>query len=145
MRRGQASTEYLVILAVVIIIALVVVAVLGGFIDVGTSASQQSSKAYWRTADMGILDWTQSGNDFKAVIRNNQDYRINVNNVTVGGELADVASAVLTPGATTSVNATISCTAGSSYAHEIVFNYDNLDYNIDDKKFTGTQKLVGTC
>lgn len=142
--KGQASTEYLVILAVVIIIALVVVAVLGGFIDIGTGASQQSSKAYWRTADVGIVDWSQTNTTFTAVVRNNQDYRISIKNITVGSA-SDATPVTLSPGSTASKSVTIACTAGSSYSYTVSFIYDNLDYSITDKTFTGTQKVVGSC
>jgi hypothetical protein len=143
-RKGQASTEYLVILAVVIIIALVVVAVLGGFIDIGTGATQQSAKAYWRTADIGIVDWSQNTTTFTAVVRNNQDYKVSLTKMNVSGT-ADTTAVTLTPGATASKNIAIACTAGSSYSYTVAFTYDNLDYSITGKTFTGTQKVVGKC
>jgi hypothetical protein len=142
--KGQASTEYLVILAVVIIIALVVVAVLGGFIDIGTGATQQSAKAYWRTADIGIVDWSQNTTNFTAVVRNNQDYRVSLTKMNVSGT-ADTTAVTLIQGGKATKTFAMACTAGSSYSYTVAFTYDNLDSSITGKTFTGTQKVVGKC
>ena len=144
--KGQASTEYLVILAVVIIVALVVVAILGGFIDVGRGSGEKASKTYWRGADIGLMDWVMSsaGTD-TIVIRNNQDYLINVSAVSVGG--TSVAMDVeLQPGETsTQTGAWSSCTSGNSYSYTVVFTYDNLEHNLTGKTFTGVKNIEGTC
>jgi hypothetical protein len=142
--KGQASTEYLVILAVVIIIALAVVAVLGGFINIGTGASQQSADLYWRTAEIGLVDWSQSASTLTAVVKNNQDYRIKITSMTVNA-VTNSTTITLIPGSTSSVGFGIDCTSGSSYSYDVSFVYDNLDYNITGKTFTGAQKIVGTC
>src|SRR3989339_168382 len=46
-RKGQGTTEYLIILAVIIVIALIVVGVLGWIPGVGTGITQSQSQAYW--------------------------------------------------------------------------------------------------
>ena len=43
MKRSQTATEYLIILAVVIVIAIVVVSVLGGIPRLGDGSSQRAS------------------------------------------------------------------------------------------------------
>lgn len=50
MRRGQGATEYLVLLAVVLIIALVGVALLGFFPGTANDAQIQESDIYWQSA-----------------------------------------------------------------------------------------------
>jgi len=47
-RRGQGATEYLVLLAVVLIIALVSIMLLGYFPGMATDAKITQSSAYWR-------------------------------------------------------------------------------------------------
>jgi len=45
-KKGQGATEYLVILAIVIIIALIVVGVMGGIPGVGSGAKSRASASY---------------------------------------------------------------------------------------------------
>jgi len=47
---GQGATEYLVLLAVVLIVALVSVALLGFFPGMASDAQETQSKAYWQSA-----------------------------------------------------------------------------------------------
>lgn len=142
--KAQASTEYLVILAVVIIVALVVVAVLGGFIDIGRGTGVQASKSYWRGAEIGLMDWEMSaaGSD-TLVIRNNQDYTINVSAVSVGG--TSVAMDIeLQPGETsTQTGAWSSCTSGNSYSSAVIVTYGNKEYSVYGKTFTGSKNIEG--
>ena len=53
--RGQAATEYLIILAVVVIIALIVVGVLGAFPALSSGITKQQSEAYWINAEGCLL------------------------------------------------------------------------------------------
>ncbi|MFA4983646.1 MAG: hypothetical protein WC588_05545, partial [Candidatus Micrarchaeia archaeon] len=49
-RTGQGATEYLVLLAVVLIVALVSVALLGFFPGMASDAQITQSQMYWRSA-----------------------------------------------------------------------------------------------
>jgi hypothetical protein len=61
--RGQGATEYLVLLAVVLIVALVSVALLGFFPGMATDARMTQSQAYWKgqARPFAILDSQISG------------------------------------------------------------------------------------
>ena len=48
--RGQGATEYLVLLAVVLIIALVSIALLGFFPGLASDAKATQSASYWKSA-----------------------------------------------------------------------------------------------
>jgi len=55
---GQGATEYLVLLAVVLIVALVSVALLGFFPGMASDAQETQSKAYWASAQpIAITEW----------------------------------------------------------------------------------------
>jgi len=55
---GQGATEYLVLLAVVLIVALVSVALLGFFPGMASDAQETQSKAYWQSATpIAITEW----------------------------------------------------------------------------------------
>ena len=56
--RAQGATEYLVLLAVVLIVALVSVALLGFFPGMASDAQLTQSKAYWSSASpISITEW----------------------------------------------------------------------------------------
>ena len=146
--RGQLSTEYLVILAVVVIIALIVVTVLSGFIDIGGGASAQASRAYWRGADIGLVNWkiSKSGTDSEFVVRNNLDYSIKITEMKVGG--ADIIAGdnvTIVPGKTSTVAQDINVCSGGSYSLPVSVTYDDVQHSINGLKFDGVKNLEGTC
>ena len=56
--RGQGATEYLVLLAVVLIIALVAIALLGFFPGLSSGITEEQSRAYWSSASpISITEW----------------------------------------------------------------------------------------
>ncbi|MFH0972026.1 MAG: hypothetical protein V1835_05685 [Candidatus Micrarchaeota archaeon] len=145
--RAQAAVEYLMILAVVIIIALVVVGVLGGFPTLTAGISEKESAAYWTSTDIGIARYVIAG-DTKMVLRNNKNFAIQLKRVTVGGTAtaADIDT-TLQPGQTTDL-VTVSaksCVASSgTYTHNIIITYTDATYTTP-YTFTGAKPLVGTC
>jgi hypothetical protein len=148
--KGQLSTEYLVILAVVVIVALIVVTVLGGFIDIGAGTTSQASKSYWRGADIGILNWkvAETGESV-FTLRNNMDYTIELKSMTVGG--ASITSAVdtlISAGQSRTIRETIStavCSEGYPYSLSVSFTYDDIDHDITGLTFDGVKNLEGVC
>ena len=49
--KGQGATEYLVILGAVLLVAMVVIALLGWFPQVGGPGRERESESYWKTAN----------------------------------------------------------------------------------------------
>jgi uncharacterized protein (UPF0333 family) len=150
--KGQLSTEYLVILAVVVIVALIVVTVLGGFIDIGGGASAQASRAYWRGADIGLVNWrvAPSGTDSVFVVRNNQDYTITITQMTVGGEPVLSGSTgdyqTIVAGKSVNIESNLDvCSQGASYSLPVVFDFRDAQHGIDGLRFEGVKNLEGTC
>ena len=85
---GQGATEYLVLLAVVLIVALVSVALLGFFPGMASDAQATQSQAYWQSASpIAITEW----NAFYSVgnaatmpyfsVRNNGAYPIRITGI----------------------------------------------------------------
>lgn len=99
-KKGQTATEYLIILAVVIVIALIVVGVLGGIPSIGGGAKSNTLSSYWRTSEIGVVsmsvgagDAPEGGGTYSDAsgtlnLRNNMPGTITINNVT----LTDVSS-----------------------------------------------------
>ena len=57
-KRAQTATEYMLVLSLVLIIALVVVSVLRDVPSMGSSTKLRSSTAYWESADIGIVGFS---------------------------------------------------------------------------------------
>ena len=150
-QKGQASTEYLVILAIAIIIAIVVVSLLAGFIKIGGTTSSKTTKAYWKSADVAIPSWSLTTTGITLILQNNMEYKVNVDwlNATSSSGSAGTYAIykVLNPGQTlTYTNTSLTCSpAGSGYSYDIIFQYDNLDFGLNNETFTGIEKLTGNC
>jgi len=85
--KAQGATEYLVLLAIVLIVALVSVALLGFFPSMASDAQRQQSEIYWRSAQpISVVEWgfknygsSQPGIvDFYMRLRNSGMYRITI-------------------------------------------------------------------
>jgi hypothetical protein len=165
MAKGQSSTEYLVILAVVVIIALAVVGVLGGFPTLTKGVSTKDSLAYWQSADIGIERPylgvnTSATSRSSLVLRNNQNFGVTVTGILFGGATAQNLTssglpATLSPGQTITVvittNATNPCSSlnsassGSTFSPTVQISYQDASTVSNTYSFTGAKPLVGTC
>jgi hypothetical protein len=157
--RGQTSVEYLVLLAIAIVIAVVAVGVLAGFIKIGTATTyKKKGNIYWKSADIGIMDWeiynlTIHTAGSTLVFQNNKEYQILINWISIDGGTSTIAiGKSLLPGDTYEWTATpgnsvnnFSCQSGGTYSYTVTFSYDNLEHSVLGKKFTGIEKLAGTC
>jgi uncharacterized protein (UPF0333 family) len=152
-RKGQTSVEYLVLLAIAIVIAVVAVGVLSGFIKIGTATTyQKKGGIYWKSADIGIMDWeiyeTSAIQNSTLVLQNNKEYQININWISAdGGTATQEVDITLLPGDTHSLTTGegFNCTSGGSYSYTVAFEYDNLEHNVLGKQFVGIEKLAGQC
>ncbi len=147
--RGQGTTEYLIILAVVIVIALVVVGVMGFLPGLGTSVTASQSKAYWGAASpLAITDWEfdddAAGCDL--VLRNQTSGKITVTGVETEGAALTISNTALTAGQESALAITggcQTCSTGDPYDYNILITYDTT--KLTGKTQTGTTSLVGTC
>jgi len=91
--RAQGATEYLVLLAVVLIVALVSVALLGFFPGMASDAKLTQSKTYWSSAspisiqEAGARFADSGSGNFTVTyfrIRNNGNYQISLTKILAG-------------------------------------------------------------
>lgn len=148
-KKGQAATEYLIILAVVVIIALIVVGVMGGFPGMTQGVSQKDSAAYWATADVGIIQYSISNNTNNLIVlRNNKMYTVRVDTVFVNGTNLLASPVTMAPGASSNfswASGTFSCvTTGSTYSYKVNIGYTDPQYSTA-YNITGEKPLVGHC
>lgn len=146
--KGQVSTEYLVILAVVLVVALVVVWLVGGFAGMGTSTLETQSKAYWGgTSPFAITAVKAASTDLDLALVNNDLERLTLTDVSVDGVSVFSTSTAFNSGESKVINATLNTTcgaAGTPYTYNtIVLTYTKG--GIADNKQTGSKPLVGKC
>tara|TARA_Y100000310_G_scaffold343799_1_gene453090 strand:- start:2490 stop:2954 length:465 start_codon:yes stop_codon:yes gene_type:complete len=150
-KKAQGATEYLIILAVVIIIALIVVGAMGGIPGIGTGARSRASATYWQTADIAIPSYAAftSTDDLNVTIRNNLRNSITLGTVTVGGGEQTCTSTSLAAGQSTTCSdddGADGCAAqGDSFSYDISIAYTDDDTGAS-YTFTGEgHKLEGKC
>ncbi len=144
-RKAQTATEYLVILAVVIIIALIVVGVMGGIPGIGTGAKSRASSTFWATADIAFSSYSVGSAGVTLNIKNNKADSITINSISLDSTDLGVSAVTLTAGQTYTVtNAAPTCTSGS-YSYGVSINYTDVATG-GDYVYTGNgQKLEGSC
>jgi hypothetical protein len=104
---GQGATEYLVLLAVVLIVALVSVALLGFFPGMASDAQATQSQMYWRsTSPISIEEWNAryvmvwDGATIPTwIVKNNGAYPIRITKL-LGGSARSMSTFVCKRGST---------------------------------------------
>lgn len=146
--KAQTSTEYLIILAIVIVIALVVVGVMGGIPTLGGQSGARTAEAYWTQTDIALSNYkvtASSGDDDQFVIKNNKRFTIKVTDMQVNGvDITEASDYTLSPGETVTLTATVdSGTIGNSYSLEVNATYDDEDNGITGYTMIPSEKLTG--
>ncbi len=135
LRRGQAATEYLIILSVVVIIALIVVGVLRGFASQSTGdIANTQQKLAWQSQDVVLEAYTVYSNGHGVfLIQNRLDYPIKISNVSVGGNWHEISkSDAINPGAKYSLDIPAGAIQPGEprapYSFDIVMKYAHAQY-----------------
>lgn len=147
-KKGQVSTEYLVILAVVLVVALVVVYLVGGFAGLGAGSLETQSKNYWgSTSPFAIKTFKYAGTALDLVVDNNDLEKLTVTDVSVGGTSVFSTSTSFTSGEEKTLATTMASacgTAGVPYTVEnVVITYTKG--SIVGLKQVGAKPLVSKC
>jgi len=145
-KKGQGTTEYLIILAVIIVVALVVAGVMGWFPGLGTQITEQQSRAYWQSSSpLAITQYDIDGTNADLVIRNQTTDKIGVEIVTLDGIAVAVTDANIAAGSQgTFTGVGVTCTQGEVYQYNVVITY-SVDGGLQAAKQTGSKPLVGIC
>jgi len=149
-QKTQGTAEYLVALAIVIVIALVVVGVMNWFPAIGTGIAEQQSRAYWQTtAPLAVEDWTISQEPTEAafVVQNTSTDKISVTEITVDGTQIEVDPDVeIAAGSKATITGVTgkACSRGLNYQYELKIDYDVVG-GISGKTLSGKKLLVATC
>ncbi|MFA6907406.1 MAG: hypothetical protein WC263_01105 [Candidatus Micrarchaeia archaeon] len=152
-RRGQGATEYLVLLAVVLIVALVSVALLGFFPGMASDARMTQSQSYWRgqARPFSIQEAVVAGSIGNFSIQNmesNGPYTITAIYIGNNTVITTNSSMSFSAGETKIVVATEGlptvCTPGSIYDYSVNITYTTPS-GISGARQYGTKNLIGRC
>lgn len=146
-RKAQTATEYLIILAVVIVIALIVVGIMGGIPGIGTGVESKTSASYWKSAPIAVDAYSISPTGVTLVLRNNMGSAIDVTNIALGATNLTNLPGIMSPGATYTVNdAAVTCTgATNTFSYDVTITYTDQATGAE-YDFTGDgHKLEGSC
>lgn len=142
--RGQGATEYLVLLAVVLIIALVSIALLGFFPGMSSDAKITQSSSYWQSASpFAILSHSISaGGSGTIVVRNNDASGTMTLTAISLGSNSTAGSYSFSSGETKNINVTAaSGVSGQVYDFAVNITYTSA-YGLPSKQF-GQKTLIG--
>jgi len=145
--KGQGSVEYLIILAVIVVVALVVAGVMGWFPGLSTGITEDLSKNYWSEQEpLAVTDWKLTSTNGQFSLQNKSSNKITLNDVSVDGVALGLADHNIAAGSnyTTVADTDATCTSGESYSFDVIITYSVVG-GIQDNSFVGTKPLVGTC
>jgi hypothetical protein len=148
-RRGQTATEYLIITAVVIIIALIVVGTLGGIPGIGGSVDKQANDAKLKTQDVAVISYSITETGLTMKVQNNKPNNIRITAIKAGGTSLVSANIpkTLGPGeaATISSSSLSSFTGGSDETgnrYELTFTITYTDLNTQGQYTIGNNSAI---
>lgn len=146
--KGQVSTEYLIILAVVLVVALVVVFLVGGFAGLGAGNLETQSRNYWAGASpFAIKTVKASGTTLELEVVNNDIAQLTLTDVSIGATSVFSNATVFDSGESTVLSATLPSSCGNAGDP---YNYEDISITYTKGSVTGlrqvgSQPLVGRC
>ncbi len=154
--KGQGATEYLVILGAVLLVAMVVIALLGWFPQVGGPGRERESESYWKTATpfsitafkvmngTALLVLANRGSDSLNVTEMQfVDSVGNVNNLSTGYHVFSAGEEnAIYVSSFTSGNPCVYTASGKAFEVQVNILYNFMNYSM---RQTGARPLVGTC
>ena len=143
--------EYLVLLAIVIIVALIAIVLLGGFTTGISGTMDAQSKSYWTgpVRPFSISEWAQINDTVYLEIKNKETDRLVLTNISFNGQMKNLSGSGWTfgPGSTKSLafDGFTECDRQSFdyFEYNIVFYYDSS--SISGRSQMGSKPIAGSC
>jgi hypothetical protein len=145
--RAQGSTEYLVLLAVALIVGLVVISLLGWFPGLGGGAQETQSESYWSGAmpfSIKAVKIAGTGNS-RLTIQNKLSNTITLTRISFGITAVYTTSTQFTAGEERTITITQTCTAPGQ---RLEYNNVTLTYSkggVTGIKQVGDKPLIVQC
>lgn len=146
-RKAQGTTEYLIILAVIIVIALVVVGVMGWVPGLTGGITEQQSRAYWQsTSPFSIKEFKFSGTTAELEVQNISANKLTLTQVAIDGVDGISSNVSFNAGESALISLTglNACgTIGSGFDYNVSFTYDSKQ--VTGLMQLGDKGLIGKC
>ena len=153
-RLGQASTEYLIVLAITLTLALAVLGVVGFFPSFSYDSQVGDSIAYWgnAAAPVSIVGFKQTGANFSATVENRAAANLHLTGfgLTPASSSSSVAYQpaaalpVLPPGGRAAIAVTaVSCSGHQTLSYAVQINYSTDQ--VANLTETGAKPLYVQC
>lgn len=146
--RGQGTIEYLVILGIVLLIALLAFPyILRTFSGPAGTIDETQSKQYWENLarPFTISDFEINPSGATVVLQNNDQEDLNLSSLSVNGIAFNQSGIVVSAGQrTTLTTSTLGCNAGQKYSYKVRITYSTADIS-DRNQSNDAYPLVGMC
>lgn len=144
--KAQGTTEYLILIGLVIVISLIVVGVLGDVSEAAGGISESQSKAYWATTfPLALKEWkiTSTATDAVFVFQNIGTKTLTITEVSVNGiDIIVEPDVHITAGSEKAVTGTTGIASiTSSYEFDLIITYTSG--SITGLKFVGEKPITG--
>ncbi len=149
-KKGQGTIEYLVIIAVVIVIALIVVGILLALLGQGATIDDTSSKIAWQSTEpWAIIEWDLNSDEvLTIVLQNNSIDTLDLVAVSIGqGTNWTTGQSGISPKAKQTIYITgTGIASGAQYTfkkEDIYIDYNTS--NIPNRRQIGVADILGTA
>jgi hypothetical protein len=135
-------------LAIVLVVALIVVFLVGGFSGIGTGTLETASKNYWAGASPFAIETVKvTGTSMELQMQNNDLEKLTLTGIDIAGTNVFNGSTAFTSGESAVVTATLGTSCGASgdpFTYEdVIITYTKG--TITGLKEVGAKPLVGSC
>jgi len=146
-RKGQASTEYILLLSVMLVLVLVVVSFVVDVPGMLRMMTARGNNDFWANADISVKAFTyNSDGKLVMVMQNSKTYPISLKGININGEEAPL-DAAFEPGEKRTITVAMGpCSSGNVYSLDLVFLfYDNDDRSRGLLTYGPGIPLTGKC
>ena len=164
MRKSQSATEYIIILAVVLVVAGIIISSMSGVTSISSSSDELNSQKFWQTSDIAITavsfkpDNTASI-DATLTIVNNFPTTISIDQINISSNAQDdtnidlgITPFTLDPGQENTINLSLNSNnpcynkePGDKYDIAIVFKYTDEEIEKTYYFRGNSVRLKGSC
>ncbi|RMF55981.1 LamG domain-containing protein [Candidatus Woesearchaeota archaeon] len=143
-KRAQTSTEYLITASIVLLVAVIVVAAIGGIPWIGGNADVRVSKAYWSSADIGLTTWSiDSAGNVVLNVMNNNPQPITITKIEFGNKTVWSGNYPLSIGGKGAITGSLGEALSDDFSYDVRITYRDIKTG-GTYEFTGKKKIVGT-
>ena len=145
LKNTQTAVEYLIILAIILLISVIVMSILFDFSGFTGIHKRSASSSYWENADIGIMQWTANGTNIRIIIRNNLPYAFELQNITLNSFLVNNSAITFDPGEENEITGAFDAgvyNRNEPYEADVIIAYKNLETS-DYYYFYGQAPLEG--